>query len=387
MPSFRRLLLLGALLGLAGCATFATGQAVTVRPVASPLQSDHQRASGFRVLARSTTLSEAGFLSLWRNAKEPTVLEGFSLSDGEPVRRLAEVPEGTELPHLGKGLVVWLTQSSGPRYRNNTAGGDPEPNSCSASVSRLDLENGTSSVVRSFPSSVQADQAVPSPNEHEAAILAGTCSRAYFNQHLLIENLQTGRTWTIGAKTAPCHSISPPSWNPAGTRLVFAYGPPISAHRRLPRSQLGAGLCTSSGPGEIAIVPAGGAGSFSDATLIKPPHGCSYTDAMFDTKGIAAVAGCEKGSEPGFEGLGDYMGDTYLIQLDSRGRVIRKLPLRRGANPATLAPFDSSVLVSEQQGENTRPWWDWIWAFNGQTLRLIRHSNENITAAGVVPLG
>jgi hypothetical protein len=42
--------------------------------------------------------------------------------------------------------------------------------------------------------------------------------------------------------------------------------------------------------------------------------------------------------------------------------------------------FGGPVLVTEQLGENTRPYWDWIWAFNGKRLRLISHSTQNVIA-------
>ena len=38
------------------------------------------------------------------------------------------------------------------------------------------------------------------------------------------------------------------------------------------------------------------------------------------------------------------------------------------------------MLVTEELGENTRPYFNWIWTFNGRALKLVRHSTENITA-------
>lgn len=354
----------------------------------SLLRSVPTVAIAILALAGSGGSTPKTFVSLWRAPGGQTVLESFSLSDGQPIAQLAQVPEETGQPQQGAESMVWLTTGHGPRSRSNVLGGDPEPDSCAADVARLDLADGVSTVVLSFPSSVQAEDAVPSPSEDDIAMLAGQCARAYSNEHLLIDDLRSGRRWTIGAGLAPCHSISRPSWNPAGTKLVFAYAPaqPSNQAPDSGRSDYGAGFCSEPRPGEVAIVAAQrGAPSLSGARLIRAPHGCSYETAIFDRWGIAAAEACERGSEPGYAHGNEShpMGDAYLVQLDGRGRVTLRLPLRREANPVTLStvPHGAPVLVSQQQGGNTRPWWDWIWAFDGRQLRLVGHYNENVTAA------
>jgi Tol biopolymer transport system component len=331
--------------------------------------------------ARSGSL----FLSLWQPPHDSkTVLEEFSLSDGRPVRQLASLPEDASGPHTGPEGTAWLTMSTGPRERNNTAGGDPAPNSCSGSVVRLDLPTRESKTVLSFPSSQLVDDVVPNPSGQLLAMLAGTCDRSYFNQHLLVKDLRSGQEWTIGADAAPCHALYTPSWSPDGSKLVFAYGPANSSERlpETPRSGLGKGVCTQNRPGEVAVVPAERSSQLSSARLIPPPKGCSYQAAVFDRQGIAAVDGCEQGTPRAYAGLGDYQGDAYLVQLNGRGRTVLRLALRRESNITRLAsdPSAGLVFVSEGQGENTRPAFDWVWTFDGHRLRAVGHYNAHVTA-------
>lgn len=331
------------------------------------------------VTSRTPAPPPGTFLSRWDPPSSGgPVLEEFSLSDGRPLRQLVELPEGVSGPLPGPRRTVWLASISGPRDRNNTAGGDPEPNSCSSVIERVNLATGTTTPVLSFPSSELAGDAMPSPSGEEVVMLAGSCARSYFNSHLLVENLKSRHQWTIGAEAEVCHSLSTPAWNPAGTRLVFVYGP--SAVRGRVNLNYGQGICASPLPGELAVLPASGTLPLSKAHLIQPSKGCSYQDAVFDRQGIAAVEGCKQGSPPGFSSYND--GDAYLVQLDRRDHVTLRLGLRRESDVTSLArdPSSGLVFVSESQGENTKPAFDWIWTFNGHRLGAVAHYNENITA-------
>lgn len=379
-----RLILTPATVALAAClGAVAPQQHGAVARAAGP-PGDPRGTPIVEVTGRTRTPVEPGtFLALWQPRHAGTVLERFSLADGLPVGQLAQVAEGAGQPHAG-GESVWLTVSNGPRYLGRVAGGDPQANTCSATVERLDLRDGTTVNVLSFPHSVKVDSAVPSPSDQQLVMLSGICNRAYFNQHLVVDDLRSGRSWAIGVDAAPCHSISAPSWNAAGTQLVFAYAPADRSQSlpETPRPDLGGGVCTQPRAGNVAIVPAEHASHLSRARLIAPPHGCSYDAAVFDREGIAAALGCEKGSAPGFEGLGDYMGDAYIVQIDRRGHVARRRPLLSEPNPITLSPSPAGgpVLVTEKQGENNRPWWDSIWTFDGHKLRLVGHYRESVTA-------
>jgi hypothetical protein len=303
----------------------------------------------------------------------------LSLSHGRPGGVLASVPEEASIPHTESDGSVWVTLSTGPRERNNTAGGDPAPNSCSGSIVRLDLATGKSKTVLAFPTAVRIDEAVPSPDGRSLVMKSGGCATSYFNQHLLLRNLRSGEQLTIGADAAPCHELSTPSWSPDGSKLIFAYGP-ATAERST--EGLGRGTCSDPSPGEVAVVSAAGSSQFASAQLTPPTKGCSYQSAVFDRLGIAAVEAWEQGSPPGFAGLGDHLGDAYLVQLNGHGRTELRLALRRGSDITRLAsdPRSGLVLVSEGQGENTRPAFDWVWTFDGHRLRAVGHYKANVTA-------
>jgi Tol biopolymer transport system component len=204
-------------------------------------------------------LASTTFLSLWRPGRESgPVLEQFSLRDGRPLRQLAAVPEDVLRPQAGPDNSVWLTISTGPRDRNNTDGGDPEPDSCSGSVLRLNLDTGKTHTVLTAASSQKIYDAIPSPDGRLLVMETGSCNGSYLNEHLLVKQLQSGRQWTIGADAAPCHEISTPSWNRSGTELAFVYSSATSSGLpETPRKDLGHGICSAPGPGEVARIPAG----------------------------------------------------------------------------------------------------------------------------------
>jgi hypothetical protein len=318
------------------------------------------------------------FLTFAGQDQGPPVLESRSLTSGSPTARLAEL--GGLAPVLGSGTTLWVTRSVGPRERNDTAGGDPEPNSCAGDVVRVDLSTGTETTVQTFPSSTLVGDAVPSPDEGEVVFKVAPCARSYFNEHLLVEDHNTGRSWTIGAKARVCHWISTPSWDANGTGLIFTFAPSNPAE---PVGKYdGYGICTQELAGEIEVLAAAHPAALSSAQIIKAPRGCSYLSAVFDPEGIAAIEACEHGAPRGFSRHGEYNGDAYVVQLSAQGRSLHRVAIKPEPNPATLArnPSGGPVLVSEELGENTRPYFNWIWTFNGQKLRLLSRSTESITA-------
>jgi hypothetical protein len=334
-----------------------------------------------RLLAPTNSLdASSSFLAVAGENNGTPVLESLSLHTGLPTARLAELPEVSASPVLGSGTTLWLTRSSGPRARNDSAGGDPEPNSCTGSVARLALGSGGETTVQAFAGSTQVSDAVPSPDEHKVVFLVAPCARSYFNEHLLLTDLKSGRSWTIGAGARVCHRISAPSWNTRATSLIFTYAPSNPAVR-VGRSD-GLGLCSDPIAGEIAIVSATHSTDLASARILKPARGCSYLSAVFDPGGIAATEACEHGALPEFSFPGDYDGDAYVVQLSAQGRPLRQLAIKREPNPATVArnPRGGPVLVTEELGENTRPYFNWVWTFNGRALTLVHHSTENITA-------
>jgi hypothetical protein len=205
-------------------------------------------------------------------------------------------------------------------------------------------------------------------------------------QRFLLQRTSAGQTAAVGATvddrrrrcavSRDLDAVVEPQRDRACVRLRPRY------ELRSSRNAQGHGICSAPGPGEVARIPAGHASQLSSAHPIAPAHECSYEAAVFDAWGIAATEGCEKGTARDFKGFGEDRGDCYLVQLNSRGQVTARFPLRREPNPTTLTTTRSGalVLVSEQNGENTRPYWDWIWAFNGRLLRLVGHYDANVTA-------
>jgi hypothetical protein len=316
------------------------------------------------------------------------VLEEFSLRGGRPLETLARLPgepAQVSVPSAAHDGTVWFSVSTGPRDRNDTAGGDPAPNSCSGRIVRFDPDSRESSTVLSFPSSVLVNNVFPSPNGRVLAMLAGDCSTSYFNEHVLLKDPSSGRRWTIGADAAVCHALSGVAWSRDGSQLVFAYGPPAtSGAAGEPRDDLGAGLCTTPLAGEIAVVPADRTSQITQAELTAPSRGCSYESAAFDRRGIVAIEACNHGGPPG---LDNYLGDAYLVQLNTSRHVVLRLTLKVSADGGTVAsdPRTGLVLVTEDQGQDAPRYvphaHDWVWTFNGHQLRLVDRYPQGLVTA------
>jgi hypothetical protein len=337
---------------------------------------------------------ESSFLSLVqaRPGASKVVLEQFSLNDGRRLGALATVPGWpAEVggPHPGREGSVWLTVSTGPRYRSGVAGGDPAPNSCASDVVRFDPATGSSTVVLSTPSSVLLADAVPSPDGRRVALISGGCNTSYFNEHLVVHDMSSGSEWTIGAAATRCHSLSVPSWSPNGSKLLFVYGAStLSSHS----GNIPEGVCSVPRAGSLAVAPSGRASEAGSWRLIAHRPGCSYQSAVFDRWGIAALEGCAKGAPQGGFPENTALGDADLIQLTRRGRLMLRLPLARGADGGTLStdPLTGLVLVSENQAGNQGvATYDAVWTFDGRRLRLVRRypnqSSPAVKAEGWLP--
>jgi hypothetical protein len=320
----------------------------------------------------------SSFLSLWqpRAGRSTIVLEAFSLHDGRPLRTLEALPSWpTEVssPHPGSGGSVWMTVSTGPRYRNNTAGGDPAPDSCTSSVVSFDPATGKTVTRLSFPRSTLVADGVPSPDGRRIVMRAGGCATSYFNQYLLVEDLRSGRRLTIGTDAAACHALSSAAWSPDGSKLVFAYGPATSS----PSGQAPpAGICTVPHPSRLAVASATRSSQLTAARLISPTPGCTYQSAAFDRRGIVGIEACAQGTPPQRGGSvpGVYLGDTYLVQLDSHGRLLLRLALKLGSNPGAVVtdPSTGLVLVTEDQAQNQHhASYDWVWTFDGRNRHAV----------------
>jgi hypothetical protein len=104
--------------------------------------------------------------------------------------------------------------------------------------------------------------------------------------------------------------------------------------------------------------------------FIAPRRGCQYTSVAFDHLGLAAFEACA--GRRGFP-ANYFFGPDYLVQLTGAGKVLFRLPLEVGANPGAVLsdPRAGVVLVTEDQGGQSRPAHQFVWRLHGRHLRLI----------------
>jgi hypothetical protein len=70
-----------------------------------------------------------------------------------------------------------------------------------------------------------------------------------------------------------------------------------------------------------------------------------------------------------------HLGNAYLVQFNARHHAVLRLALARGYDGGDIEndPRTGMVLVSEYQAANQGiPVFNWVWEFDGHTLRTIR---------------
>jgi hypothetical protein len=362
-----------------------TAVAVSSSATAKPPRVRAARSSIEHELLRITTLRRASpssrgstFLSVFPacGCSRRTVIEQFSLSTGKPLRALARISlNDAEISAAAADASgdLWFTATAGPALSSpGTAGGGPEPDTCAGSLYRYDPASGVTHLIRSFPSSVAVGNAVPSPDGQRVAVLEGGCGTSFFNQHIVIIDLRTSAQIQIGADVAPCHALFNVAWNANGSQLIFPYGPSI-----LPRDTtfVPRGTCDEPEWNRLAVVPAEHASQSSSWKLMKAESHCSYQSAAFDPEGIVATEGCTTGA-PADQPNNPNSGIAKLVQLDTRGRVEERVPLRIAYEGGDVVadPRNHEVLISEDEGGNLGVrYYQWVWAFDGHRLRVIGH--------------
>jgi hypothetical protein len=177
----------------------------------------------------SGAVTETLLFAQWlRNNTAQLVVEALSRHDGHPqgeVLELPPMPFNVDGPVRANDGSLWFTVTSGPCVRNNTAGGNPAPNTCSGAVFRFDPASRTSKVMLQSPRSLLIGGAVPSPDGTRVAYQAGGCDTSYFNMHLVIRDLRTGQDSILGPNPTPCHAFWSVAWSADGSKLLIAYSP------------------------------------------------------------------------------------------------------------------------------------------------------------------
>jgi len=372
--TFCGVLALLAVLG-AGCGAHSKSRASEVP--GPPALRNARSSLAHEIRSIASVGPQAGtFVAQWIAGRHKTLqLERLSARDGLPLGRVATLPQYPRAsvtgPYRASDGSLWLTATRGPRYRSNVAGGDPAPRSCGGVAVRLDPTTGATQQALSAPRSELISDVVPSPDGRSIAFESGGCA-TYLDSHLVIRDISDGKQFTIGTKAAPCHGLGPPSWSADSSTLLFLYAPAARGVKGLGGNS---GLCPSPKLGKLAIVAADHPSQIRPGDLMSASHGCGYTYAAFDPEGIAAIESCGQGADR----TGQGSGGAYLVQLDVARHVTARVALEPGANPATLS-VDSQggqILITEYQNPqyraSARPASDWIWAFDGKSLRLVRH--------------
>jgi WD40-like Beta Propeller Repeat len=331
------------------------------------------------------------FISLWPACAcgRRAFLDVFSLRTGRRLGSLAEVQTAPSAAvklaaaAARPGAPVLLTFSSGPLCAGPRVGGGsagpcfPESDSCSSRIVTVDPNTRRMNTLLSIPSSRTVTDAVPSPNGRLVVLSSDSCATSYFDLHLVVRELATGRQWSIGADAPRCHEIGRPAWSPDGSRLVFAYGPSI-----LPRGTKPAALESCSAPRDnrLAVLTSSRGSASTSWRLIRADKGCSFEAAAFDRQGIAAAEGCRQGSPAGYSDPN--LGRAYLLQLNHHDRVAARVALEPGWEEGTVSSMrDGTVLVSQDQPANeSNPERDWVGKFDGHQLHPIARYNANDAA-------
>jgi hypothetical protein len=134
------------------------------------------------------------------------------------------------------------------------------------------------------------------------------------------------------------------------------------------------GTCPITHYARLAVVSTDRSARSASWTLLPADPGCSFEAATFDPAGIAAVEGCrQRGNSASYVDPG--FGTVWLVQLDPAGRISVRVALQPGWEDGVIAtePSGRVLLTQDQPANEPYPERDWVWEFDGRTLRLIRH--------------
>jgi hypothetical protein len=337
----------------------APGQPGTDRPGSAPATS---LLTG-SVLAGGTP---ARFVAMANWPHRPGIVL-FDSRTGAMVRRLLPATkDGMSVTGLSVGSsgTLWITYSRGPRLRApSTAGGFPEPDSCTNEIVVWHASTGHASVYLRTGDNVQISGAALSPDGRLLAYLESGCATGYFNSYLRVTDIASGRSWTIAEQIPRCHLIDP-AWSADSKQLVVAYAPPATAHYRGPQ-----GTCQAPLREELVVV---------NATAVQPGLRGRTASAQAHCE-ITSATGLAGGRVLAIEACGSQMylqGAARLLLYDRAARLVRQYALGRctdgndlSSDSSGTAALVSAYLYCNPPG-NRQPVTR-LWSYAGAVLRPV----------------
>jgi hypothetical protein len=188
---------------------------------------------------------------------------------------------------------------------------------------------------------------------------------AYYDAHLRVTDLGSGRSWTIGQGVPRCHLLTGPAWSANGRDLLVGYGPPGQTGYSGPQ-----GTCPAWSAGRLVKLDALTGQPGLAGTTVRAGPGCQITSVAGGTGGgMLAIEG--RGTVPQYTD-----GPAWLLVLSASAYPVRRLSLGKCADGSALAvdQAGTSTLISVylycnppgRPGPATR-----LREYHGGTLRLI----------------
>jgi hypothetical protein len=289
-------------------------------------------------------------------------LEQFSLADGRRIGAVTPVPStnytNVLTPAGSSDGTVLLTYTTGARCLDHgkplkkfVMECRPSPRSCINTVMAVSPSQPTPSRLFAVSTAQIMGAAVPNPSGTEVAYSAQPCVGTRPAPALYVRNLKSGETRVLFT-TNYCSTIGRPSWDAAGTEIVFRFQ---SEKARLQPAPVGSDGPICSEPRvpawNLEIVKT--TADDQAAGRLSAPQHCSMDAASFDSGGLVVAEGCVPPRQS-VSVTGATRGAVGLVQYDSSGHVTARIALPyRGLDPEqTLIvnePGSKRLLITQDQ--------------------------------------
>lgn len=181
---------------------------------------------------------------------------------------------------------IWATLAHGARCTSGVETCGAVPGTCASAVVRISPRTGAVRFVLIGTANEVVEDAQPSPSGKLLAYVRATCTRG-IRQYLVVDDLATSRSWTIGKALSPCHSFGSLAWTPNGDALALDYG------RAAVRTPHGFVTCvTPPLPSELAVVPALEPARRLPGRRVRMGTNCDVNAVAATRTGFAALEAC-----------------------------------------------------------------------------------------------